>query len=80
MNIDIDNLFTNLINKSQRLYNINENIFITKNRKPSNSANKSALKCNYYSKKGYKKDKYQKLHPNLTPNKNKENKLSPKNI
>ena len=45
------------MDKSQRLYNINENILIAKNRKPSNSVNKSALKYNYYDKKGYKKDR-----------------------
>ena len=57
MDINIDNLFTNLINESWRLYNINKNTLIAKNRKPSNSANKSALKCNYYGKKGYKKNR-----------------------
>ena len=37
------------------------------------------LKYNHYNKKGYKKDRYQKLYPNLAPNKNKENKSSPEN-
>ena len=66
------------MNEFRRLYNINKNTFITKNSKPSNkNTNKSALKCDYCGKKGYKKDRYQKLYPNLVPNKNKDNKLSP---
>ena len=76
----MDNLFANLIDESRRLHNINENTLIAKNRKPRNkSADKSSLKCDYYGKKGYKKDRYWKLHPNLAPNKNKENKSSPEN-
>ena len=76
----MDNLFTNLIDESQRLHDINENMLIAKNRKLGNkNANKSALKYDHCGKKGYKKDRCQKLHPNLAPNKNKENKLSPEN-
>ena len=34
-------------------------MFITKNNKPSNkNADKSALKYDYYDKKGHKKDRY----------------------
>ena len=74
----MNNLFADLMDESRRLHDIDENTLITKNSKPSNkNTNKSALKCDYYGKKGYKKDRYQKLHPNLTPNKNKDNKLSP---
>ena len=69
------------MNESRRLHNINENILIAKKRKPSNkNADKSALKYDHYSKKEYKKNRCWKLYPNLTPNKNKENKSSPKNI
>ena len=51
-------------------------MLITKNRKLGNkNTNKSSLKYNHYGKKGYKKDRCWKLHPNLAPNKNKENKL-----
>ena len=72
----MDNLFANLIDESWCLHNIDENILIAKNRKPGNkNANKSALKYDHYGKKGYKKDRCWKLHPNLAPNKNKENKL-----
>ena len=47
------------MDKSQRLHDIDENTLITKNSKLGNkNANKSALKCDYYSKKKYKKDRY----------------------
>ena len=46
------------MNESRRLYDINENILIVKNRKPGNkNANKSTLKYDHYDKKGYKKDR-----------------------
>ena len=64
------------MDKSRRLHDIDENILIAKNRKPGNkNANKSSLKYDHYGKKGYKKDRCWKLHPDLAPNKNKENKL-----
>ena len=51
-------------------------MLIAKNRKPGNkNANKLLLKYNHCGKKGYKKDRCWKLHPDLAPNKNKENKL-----
>ena len=57
--INMNNLFANLMDKSRRLHNINKNILIAKNRKPGNkSTNKSALKYDHYGKKGYKKDRY----------------------
>ena len=72
----MDNLFANLINESRRLHDIDENILIAKNRKPDNkNADKSSLKYDHCGKKGYKKDRCWKLHPDLAPNKNKENKL-----
>ena len=52
--INIDNLFTNLIDKSRRLYDIDENTLIAKNK----NADKLALKYNYCDKKEYKKDRY----------------------
>ena len=68
------------MDESRRLHDINENTLIAKNRKPGNkNADKSALKCDHCGKKGHKKDRCWKLHPNLAPNKNKENKSSPKN-
>ena len=64
------------MDESRRLHDIDENMLIAKNRKPSNkNANKLLLKYDYCGKKGYKKDRYWKLHPDLAPNKNKENKL-----
>ena len=52
--INIDNLFTNLIDKFWHLHDIDKNIFIAKNK----NADKLALKYDYYGKKGYKKDRY----------------------
>ena len=50
----MDDLFINLINKSRRLYDIDENILITKNK----NIDKLTLKYNYYGKKRYKKNRY----------------------
>ena len=61
----MDNLFANLIDKSRRLYDIDENTLIAKNK----NADKLALKYDYYGKKGYKKDRCWKLYLNLAPNK-----------
>ena len=73
----MDNLFADLMDESRRLHDIDENTFIAKNSKPGNkNADKSALKYDYCGKKGYKKDRCWKLHPNLAPNKNKDNKPS----
>ena len=69
----MDDLFANLIDESRRLYDINENTLIAKNK----SVDKLVLKYDYCGKKGYKKDRCWKLHPNLAPNRNKENKVSP---
>ena len=46
-------------------------MLITKNK----NTDKLTLKYDHYGKKGYKKDRYWKLHPNLAPNK--INKASP---
>ena len=55
----MDNLFADLMDESRRLHDIDENTFIAKNSKPGNkNADKSALKYDYYGKKGYKKDRY----------------------
>ena len=72
----MDNLFANLMDESRRFHDIDENMLIAKNRKSGNkNADKLSLKYDYCGKKGYKKDRCWKLHPNLAPNKNKENKL-----
>ena len=50
----MDDLFINLMDESRHLHNIDENTLIAKNK----NADKSALKYDYYDKKGHKKDRY----------------------
>ena len=71
--IDMDNLFADLMDESRRIHNINEKALIAKNSKNSKPRNKnadkseSALKCDHYGRKGHKKDSCWKLHPELAP-------------
>ena len=67
----MDKLFTNLIDESRRLYDVEENTLIAKTRKP--------LRAKYggYGKTGHAKESYYKLHPELRPKRVEEEDTSP---
>ena len=69
--ININKLFANLMDKSRRLYNVEENMLITKTRKP--------LKAKYrgYGKTNHAKESCYKLHPKLRPKRVEEEDTSP---
>ena len=60
--LDQDNLFANLMDKSRRLQDMDQNTLFAKNRKP-----RSMPKCDYYNKKGYKKRHCWKFYLDLAP-------------
>ena len=57
----MDKLFTNLMDKSRYLYDVEENMFIAKTRKPLRA------KCGGYGKIGYAKKSCYKLYLELHP-------------
>ena len=60
--LDQDNLFTNLMDKSRRLQDMDQNTLFTKNRKPG-----SMPKYDHCNKKGHKKRHCWKLYLDLAP-------------
>ena len=54
-------MFANLIDKSRRILDIDENTLIARGYK------KSAAKYNKYGRTGHKKETYYKIHPELRP-------------
>lgn len=67
--IDLDNLFANLMDESRRIKDVDETALIVKN--SGNKNDKS--KCDGCGKNGHKKEKCWKLHPELRPSRGNRN-------